>query len=146
VLAPSLAPPVPPPPHTHTHAHTNTRSLFSFWHSSRSFSLTSLWQVSVRLLVHVMGRGLRQPCARAGLGVFAAARSLQAFSCRKHTPVPPPSQTTTVYGNNSEWTTAELLAHPQGRAAVALECVLMIMMFGQVNGWCGWATAHSFES
>lgn len=38
-----------------------------------------------------------------------------------------------VYGNDPTWTTSELIAYPQGRAAVALECVLMIMMFGQVR-------------
>lgn len=37
-----------------------------------------------------------------------------------------------VYGNDPSWTTSELIAHPQGRAALALECILMIMMFGQV--------------
>jgi hypothetical protein len=40
-----------------------------------------------------------------------------------------------VYGNDPEWTTSELVAYPQGRAALALECILMIMMTGQV-GWC----------
>ena len=39
-----------------------------------------------------------------------------------------------VYGNDPSWTTSELIAHPQGRAAVALECILMVMMFGQVGG------------
>jgi hypothetical protein len=37
-----------------------------------------------------------------------------------------------VYGNDPEWTTSELVAYPQGRAALALECILMIMMTGQV--------------
>lgn len=37
-----------------------------------------------------------------------------------------------VYGNEPSWTTSDLIAHPQGRAALALECILMIMMFGQV--------------
>lgn len=38
-----------------------------------------------------------------------------------------------VYGNDPSWTTSELVAYPQGRAAVALECILMVMMFGQVR-------------
>lgn len=38
-----------------------------------------------------------------------------------------------VYGNDPSWTTSQMLAHPQGQAAVALECILMIMMFGQVS-------------
>lgn len=38
-----------------------------------------------------------------------------------------------VYGNDPDWTTSELIAYPQGRAALALECILMIMMFGQVR-------------
>lgn len=36
-----------------------------------------------------------------------------------------------VYGNSPDWSTSDLLAHPQGRAALALECILMVMMFGQ---------------
>eukprot|EP00882_Tetradesmus_deserticola_P013423 GHRQ01014252.1.p1 GENE.GHRQ01014252.1~~GHRQ01014252.1.p1 ORF type:complete len:609 (+),score=264.50 GHRQ01014252.1:262-1827(+) len=40
-----------------------------------------------------------------------------------------------VYGNDPAWTTAELLAHPQGRAALVLELFLMIMMFGQVRAY-----------
>jgi hypothetical protein len=39
-----------------------------------------------------------------------------------------------VYGNDPNWSTAELLAHPQGRAALVLELFLIIMMFGQVRG------------
>lgn len=42
-----------------------------------------------------------------------------------------------VYGNDPAWTTSELVAYPQGRAALALECILMIMMFGQVGTTCG---------
>jgi hypothetical protein len=38
-----------------------------------------------------------------------------------------------VYGNDPNWSTTELLAHPQGRAALVLELFLMIMMFGQVR-------------
>lgn len=45
-----------------------------------------------------------------------------------------------VYGNDPSWTTSELIAYPQGRAAVALECVLMIMMFGQVRA-AAWVCA-----
>jgi hypothetical protein len=44
-----------------------------------------------------------------------------------------------VYGNDPAWSTRELLAHPEGRAALALACILMIMMFGQVRvlaRWC----------
>jgi hypothetical protein len=49
-----------------------------------------------------------------------------------------------VYGNDPTWTTSELIAYPQGRAAVALECVLMIMMFGQVRaGTAGVRAAYA---
>ena len=38
-----------------------------------------------------------------------------------------------VYHNDPAWTTAELVQHPAGRAALGLEVVLVIMMFGQVG-------------
>jgi hypothetical protein len=39
-----------------------------------------------------------------------------------------------VYSVDASWTTQQLMEHPQGRASLALICILMIMMFGQV-GW-----------
>jgi hypothetical protein len=38
-----------------------------------------------------------------------------------------------IYHNDPSWTTQQMIAQPAGRAAVALESVLMIMMFGQVR-------------
>jgi hypothetical protein len=38
-----------------------------------------------------------------------------------------------IYHNDPSWTTRQMIAQPAGRAAVALESVLMIMMFGQVR-------------
>lgn len=40
-----------------------------------------------------------------------------------------------VYGSDPEWDTAQMLASSQGKAALALECILMLMMFGQVRWW-----------
>ncbi len=38
-----------------------------------------------------------------------------------------------VYHNDPAWTIQELVQEPAGQAAVVLECILVIMMFGQVR-------------
>eukprot|EP00878_Enallax_costatus_P029561 GHUV01032070.1.p1 GENE.GHUV01032070.1~~GHUV01032070.1.p1 ORF type:complete len:126 (-),score=14.95 GHUV01032070.1:35-412(-) len=47
-----------------------------------------------------------------------------------------------VYGNNPEWNTQEMLGESRGQAAVVLECILMVMMFGQVSGVLACESLH----
>ena len=39
-----------------------------------------------------------------------------------------------IYHNDPHWTTGEMIRQPAGQAAVVLESLLMILMFGQVRG------------
>jgi hypothetical protein len=38
-----------------------------------------------------------------------------------------------IYHNDPHWTTREMIRQPAGQAAVVLESLLMVLMFGQVR-------------